>query len=103
MCLRAFGFGGVIGSPDQPVWAGETTFQFKPLVGDVPSGAADHIEYDLTDQCSTLAAGTATIAAVPAAAPIDMVLMGEIIAVVVTVIIIVVVILVRRRGGQGPE
>ena len=78
-------------------------FQFKPLVGSVPSGAVDHTEYDLTDQSDTLASGVATIAAVPAAAPIDMLLIGAIIAVVVAVIIIVVVILVRRQGGQGPE
>ncbi|MEE9174116.1 MAG: hypothetical protein V3U30_03985 [Thermoplasmata archaeon] len=78
-------------------------FQFKPLVGDVPGGAIDHTEYDLTDRSSTLATGTVTIAAVPAAAPIDMVLVGVIIAIVVAVIVIVVVILVRRQGGQGPE
>ncbi|MFQ5918711.1 MAG: hypothetical protein ACE5I4_01530 [Thermoplasmata archaeon] len=78
-------------------------FQFKPLVGGVPSGAVDHVAYDLTDESSTLATGTATIASVPAAAPIDMVLVGVIIAVVVAVIVIVVVIMVRRQGGQGPE
>ncbi len=78
-------------------------FQFKPLVGSVPSGAIDHVAYDLTDQSDTLASGVATIAAVPAAAPIDMLLIGAIIAVVIAVIVIVVVILVRRQGGQGPE
>ena len=78
-------------------------FQFKPLVGSVPSGATDHVAYDLTDQSDTLASGVATIAAVPAAAPIDMLLVGAIIAVVVAIIVIVVVIMVRRRGGEGPE
>ncbi len=78
-------------------------FQFKPLVGSVPSGAIDHTEYDLTDQSGTLASGVATIVNVPAAAPIDMLLIGAIIAVAIAVIVIVVVILVRRQGGQGPE
>ncbi|MFQ5907716.1 MAG: hypothetical protein ACE5JE_02655 [Thermoplasmata archaeon] len=78
-------------------------FQFKPLAGDVPSGATDHTEYDLTDQSSTLASGSATIASVSAAAPIDMVLVGVIIAVVVAVIIIVAVVLVRRQGSMEQE
>ena len=33
-------------------------FQFKPLVGDIPSDAQDHVAYQLTDMSDSLATGT---------------------------------------------
>jgi hypothetical protein len=41
-------------------------FQFKPLVGDVPADAEDHVVYDLMDLTSTLPTGTVSITQVSA-------------------------------------
>lgn len=72
-------------------------FQFKPLLGTVPAGATDHLEYDLTDQSASLATGTATIAQVAAGVSFDIVVIGVAIAAVVAAAVIVVVALLRRR------
>jgi len=40
-------------------------FQFKPLIGTVPSNAADHTAYSLEDKTDTLATGSVTIEATP--------------------------------------
>jgi hypothetical protein len=40
-------------------------FQFKPLVGTVPSSALDHTEYQMTDNTGALPTGTFTLSKVP--------------------------------------
>ncbi|MFQ6013428.1 MAG: hypothetical protein ACE5LS_07270 [Thermoplasmata archaeon] len=74
-------------------------FQFKPLVGSVPAGATDHVEYDLGDESAGLATGTATLAAVAPAAPLDLVVLGVALGAVAAVAVIAFVL--WRRKTQG--
>ncbi|MDR6223506.1 hypothetical protein [Methanococcoides alaskense] len=40
---------------------GEAPFQIKPLVGEVPAGAADHLNYQMGLNLDSVPSGTATI------------------------------------------
>jgi hypothetical protein len=72
-------------------------FQFKPLIGDIPTDATDHIEYPMENKVSTLATGTVSISEVEPAEE-DMTMTYLLLAIVI--IIIVVIIAQQAREGS---
>ncbi len=73
-------------------------FQFKPLSGDVPVGAADHTTYSLIDASATLPSGSVSIAQAVAADYTAWIVAGAV-AVAAIVGAVMAVVLRRRKGG----
>jgi hypothetical protein len=73
-------------------------FMFKPLAGDIPASAQDHVVYDLADRTSTLPTGTVTIEDVTDDDDEDTPFLGAF--VVVVVLALVAVAILARRSGQ---
>jgi hypothetical protein len=72
-------------------------FMFKPLMGDIPASAQDHVVYDLNDRTSTLPTGTVTIQEVKDDGD-ETPFLGAI--VVLVVLALVAVAILARRSGQ---
>jgi hypothetical protein len=76
-------------------------FQFKPLVGDIPAAATDHIEYPMESNVNTLATGTVSISEVePAEEDMTMTYLLLAIVIIIVVVILVGVLLYRKRGKE---
>jgi hypothetical protein len=77
-------------------------FQFKPLIGAIPSDATDHIEYTMSDNTNTMATGTVSISEMEEAEPEEDSTGLYIILVVVIIIVVVVLILFMKMKGTKP-
>jgi hypothetical protein len=78
-------------------------FQFKPLVGDIPTDATDHIEYTMSDNTNTMATGTVSIVEVEEAEEADSTGLILILVIVIIAVVVIIVLFMKMKGAKSSE
>jgi hypothetical protein len=78
-------------------------FQFKPLVGTIPSDATDHNEYSMDDKTNTMATGTVSITEVEEKEEEDSTMLYLILVIVIIIVVVVIVLFMKMKGAKSGE
>ncbi len=76
-------------------------FQFKPLVGEIPSGATDHVEYSMDNMVSTMPTGSVSIS--PGEEEEDDLMTAYLMLAGIIVIILAILVSVLLKRGRGEK